>query len=475
MDNGYKRYKSQRKKHWDKIANFHQKYVNLGKSYHKILTEFYKFVVPVNMKVLELGCGEGDLIAALKPSQGVGVDFSSVMIQNARNKHSGLTFIEGDIHDVELEGTFDYIIISDLLNDLWDVQRALNHIKRYTTSETKIVFNFFSRVWELPLHIARKMKLATPILQQNWFSMTDVKDILYLTDYEVIKSGSEVLFPFRIPVLNGIFNRFLSKLWLFNLFNLTAVLVVRPKPVKSLPVVRVSVIVAAMNEEGHIPDIVRRVPEMGKGTELIFIEGGSRDDTWGAIKKVIGDNPDRDIKCARQDGKGKGDAVRKGFALATGDVFMILDADMTVAPEDLPIFYEAWMSGKAEFVNGVRLVYPMEEKAMRFFNFLGNKFFSIAFSWVLGQPIKDTLCGTKVLSRKHYKIIAENRQFFGDFDPFGDFDLIFGASKSNLKILDLSIRYHSRSYGETNISRWTHGLILLRMLVFAARKLKFRC
>ena len=152
---------------------------------------------------------------------------------------------------------------------------------------------------------------------------------------------------------------------------------------------------------------------------------------------------------------------------------MILDADLTVPPEDLPRFYEALVSGKGEFINGVRLVYPMEKEAMRTLNFLGNKFFSLAFSWLLGQPIKDTLCGTKVLWKQDYERIAANRSYFGDFDPFGDYDLIFGAAKLNLKIIDLPIRYRERTYGSTNISRWKHGLLLMRMVAFAARRIKF--
>ena len=152
---------------------------------------------------------------------------------------------------------------------------------------------------------------------------------------------------------------------------------------------------------------------------------------------------------------------------------MILDADLSVAPEDLPRFYEARHSGKADFVNGVRLVYPMEERAMRFLNQLGNKFFSLAFSWLLGQSVKDSLCGTKVLSRSDYAVIAANRAYFGEFDPFGDFDLLFGAAKYNLKILDLPIRYRERRYGATNIQRWSHGLLLLRMVVYALGRIKF--
>jgi glycosyltransferase involved in cell wall biosynthesis len=212
---------------------------------------------------------------------------------------------------------------------------------------------------------------------------------------------------------------------------------------------------------------------MGAGTELIFVEGHSKDETWAAIQQVAADNPQRKIKILQQTGRGKGDAVRAGFAVATGDVLMILDADLTMPPEELPKFYDVIASGRAEFANGVRLVYPMEEEAMQFLNLCANKAFGIIFTWLLGQPVKDTLCGTKVLTRAHYERIAGNRAYFGDFDPFGDFDLLFGAAKLNLKIADVPIRYRERTYGTTNIQRWKHGWLLLRMVMFAARKLKF--
>jgi glycosyltransferase involved in cell wall biosynthesis len=232
-------------------------------------------------------------------------------------------------------------------------------------------------------------------------------------------------------------------------------------------------VVPARNEAGNIEQIFARTPEMGAGTELIFIEGHSKDDTYQAIQAAIAKHPERSTQLFRQEGVGKGDAVRLGFRKATGDVLMILDADLTVAPEDLPRFFDALRSGDADFVNGVRLVYPMEKKAMRFWNLLGNKFFSLAFSWLLGQSIKDTLCGTKVLSRANYERVAANRAYFGDFDPFGDFDLLFGAARLSLRIVDLPIRYRERTYGTTNIQRWRHGWLLLRMLLFAARRLKF--
>ncbi len=261
----------------------------------------------------------------------------------------------------------------------------------------------------------------------------------------------------------------------FRYFFLVNFLIVRKKPnledFPKKPVV--SVIIAARNEEGNIADLFKRTPEMGEGTELVFVEGGSSDNTFQAIKNEINKNPEKEAYVYQQTGKGKGDAVRLGFSKASGNILMILDADMTVPPENLPLFYDALVTGKGEFINGVRLVYPMESKAMRFWNLVGNKFFSLAFSWVLRQPIKDTLCGTKVLTKENYEKIAANRAYFGEFDPFGDFDLLFGAAKQYLKIVDLPIRYRDRLYGDTNISRWRHGLILLKMVFFAAHKIKF--
>jgi glycosyltransferase involved in cell wall biosynthesis len=242
---------------------------------------------------------------------------------------------------------------------------------------------------------------------------------------------------------------------------------------KSLSEKTVSVVIPARNEAGTIEEAVLRTPEMGLRTEIVFVEGNSKDNTWEEIQRVQKAYPDRNIQTLKQTGKGKGNAVRDGFAAAKGDILMILDADLTVPPEDLPKFYNAIVRGHADFANGVRLVYPMREGAMQFLNMCANKTFSLIFTFLLGQPTKDTLCGTKVLSREHYQKIIQNRSYFGEFDPFGDFDLLFGADKLNLKICDIPIRYQERTYGTTNIQRWRHGLLLLKMVVFAAKKLKF--
>ncbi len=468
-------YRKNRMARWDDVAAGSDSWTGLGGYYHRRLAQIYQFLVPPGRRVLELGCGQGDLLSALRPSLGVGVDFSGEMIKRASRRHPHLHFVKADAHDLCLNGTYDVVILSDLVNDLWDVQTVLQQIARVVHPKTRIVLNTYSRLWELPLAAAQRLNLARPVLHQNWLTVEDITGLLGLADFEVVRSWQEILWPLSTPLLDVLSNRFAVRVWPFRHLALSNFVMARPSShaVSRSDEPLVSVIVPARNEAGNIRQIFSRTPELGRGTELVFVEGHSRDDTYTVIEKCRSEHPERRSKLLRQTGVGKGDAVRLGIAHAEGDILMILDADLTVPPEDLPRFYEALRSGKADFVNGVRLVYPMEKQAMRFLNLVGNKFFSLAFSWLLGQPIKDTLCGTKALWRADYQLIADNRKYFGDFDPFGDFDLLFGSAKLSLKMVDLPIRYRERTYGTTNIQRWKHGLLLLRMVLFAAARIKF--
>lgn len=469
------KHRIERIEHWNKVALKMHKWRGWGGYYHRRLKEIYSSVIPAGSKVLELGCGNGELLAALNPKNGVGVDFSGEMIALANECHPGLRFVQANAEEFTIEEQFDFVILSDILNEAWDVQELFEHVRGLLTQNGRLLINVHSRLWELPLTLAVKLGLAKPGLGENWLTVSDIDNLLNLSGFESIKSTHEILFPFGIPILAPFFNKFLVRFWPFNHLGLTNFMVAKfQKPAYShdtLP--RVSVIVPARNEAGNIENILSRVPEMGGGTEIVFVEGNSTDNTWDAILQGIGQHKEKQCLSFQQTGKGKGDADRLGFAKATGEILMILDADLTVPPEDLPRFYDALVSGKGDFINGVRLVYPMEEEAMRFFNLIGNKFFSLAFSWLLGQPVKDTLCGTKVMWKKDYERIADNRHVFGDFDPFGDFDLLFGAARLNYKIVDLPIRYRARTYGTTNIERWKHGWLLLRMVAFAARRIKF--
>ena len=470
------RYRAQRIAHWDEVARTSDRRRGAGGAYHRRLEQIYRTLIPPRRRVLEIGCGDGDLLSSLDPEEGIGVDFSAEMIRSARARHPRLRLVECDAADLDrLGGAFEFIVLSDLINDLWDVQEVLAAIRTLSTPRTRVILNFYSRLWALPLGVARRLRLARSTLAQNWLTVPDVTNLLGLTDFEIIRHWEEVLLPVPLPLMAPFCNRVLVKLWPFRFLALSNFLVARPAQREDATESErsVSVIVPARNEAGNIPAIFARTPVMGSETEIVFVEGHSRDDTLTAIEREIAGHPERSARLLRQSGVGKGDAVRLGFAEARGDVLVILDADLSVPPEDLPRFYEVLRSGKAEFVNGVRLVYPMEKQAMRVLNFLGNKFFGWAFSWLLGQPIKDTLCGTKALDRRAYAEIAANRSYFGDFDPFGDFDLLFGAARLDLKIVEVPIRYHERTYGTTNIQRWRHGWLLLQMCAVAAKRLKF--
>jgi SAM-dependent methyltransferase len=476
-DVAHEAYTSARIAHWDKVAADLDHGRSWSSAYHARLTKVFCTLVAPNQRVLEIGCGQADLLAALRPSFGLGVDFSGDMLRRAARRHPRLAFAQADAHWLDLgdDQPFDVVILSDLVNDLWDVEVAFAQLKRVTGPGSRLILNFYSRLWELPLDFTRAIGLSKPLLEQNWLTVQDIDNLLRLADFEVTRRWDEILLPLAAGGLEELANRYLARLWPLEVAALTHFVVARPAPradaSQAEPIV--SVIVPARNESGNIEAILDRTPEMGGGTEFVFVEGHSTDNTYAAIEREIACHPQRRCQLLRQTGKGKGDAVRLGFAHARGEVLMILDADMTVAPEDLPRFLDALRSGKGEFINGVRLVYPMQKQAMRFLNLIGNKFFSLAFSWLLGQSIKDTLCGTKVLSAANYRRIAAERAYFGDFDPFGDFDLLFGAARLNLKIVDLPIRYRERTYGTTNIQRWRHGLLLLRMVMFAARRIKF--
>lgn len=407
----------------------------------------------------------------------MGIDFSEKMISIARSRFNDVTFYEMAAEDIQLEEKFDLIILSNLIGFVDDVQNVFHELRKVCHVNTKIIITYYNYFWEPFIKLAESTGLKTKTPNQNWLSQQDIKNLLALAGFDVYRKVNTMLFPFYIPLISPFLNRFLVRMPIFKLFALNMYSFAKPLPSLVETVsdkFSVSIVIPARNEAGNIENAITRLPKFSKHLEIIFIEGNSTDNTWEVIQQVHEKYKDSyDIKIGQQTGQGKNDAVKKGFDMATGDILMILDADLTVPPEDLPKFYNAIASGQGDFINGSRLVYQMDKEAMRFLNLLGNKFFSLAFSWLLEQPFKDTLCGTKVIFKNDYDKLVSNQSYFGNFDPFGDFDLIFGAYKLNLKIVEIPIRYRERTYGSTNISRFTHGVILLKMCAFAARKIKF--
>lgn len=465
------------REHFDRLSAQRARFRRRNRYYYRQLVHHLKFIIAPGMKILEVGCADGYVLEQLEPAKGVGVDLSAAMIETARNRASRegldhLEFHQADAEAVTYTEQFDFVVLSDVLGNLLDIQQVLDNLRSACGAHTRIVIHYHSILWEPILGLAQRLKMKMPQPLHNWLSPADVDHFLTLSDYERVKFDRRILFPKYLPMISTLINRYVAPLPLINSLCMANFFVVRCKQHRLVSDYSSTILIPCRNEKGNIAPAIERIPLFGAAQEIIFVDGHSTDGTPDEIRRVMAEFPDKDIKFLAQPGTGKGDAVRHGFAHATGDILMILDADLTVPPEDLPKFYNAIASHKGEFINGTRLVYPMEKEAMRFLNILGNKFFSVALSWLLNQPLKDTLCGTKVIFRTDYERLAEGRDYFGDFDPFGDFDLIFGAAKLNLKILEVPIRYRDRTYGSTNISRFRHGWLLLKMTAFAMRKLK---
>lgn len=464
--------KEQRIAYYNEIAPKRDKYKKWNRLYYRTIYKYYTFTIPQGSKVVEIGCGTGDLLYRVRPSVGLGIDFSEEMIRIAREKYPQLEFRVADAEEMDLNEKFDYVIVSDLLSSLHDIQAALKNIRKLCHNQSKVVFSSYNYIWEPLLKFGELIRIKQKQPLQNWLTVKDIENLLYLEGFEPIKLERKLLIPKYIPILGFIFNRIFANLPGLNSLDLINFLTAKPL-VNERAEYSVSIVIPARNERGNIENAILRTPKFGTHQQFIFVEGNSSDNTFDEMLRVQKKYEDMDILVFRQSGKGKGNAVREGFERATGDVLMILDADLTTPPEDMPKFYDAIARGKGEFINGCRLVYPMEKQAMRFLNFMGNKFFGWFFSYLLGQRLKDTLCGTKVLFRQDYEKIQANRAYFGEFDPFGDFDLLFGAAKLNLKITEIIVRYREREYGSTQISRFRHGWLLIRMSFFAAGKIKF--
>ncbi len=456
-------------------ASIWQRFYKRNSYYHKDLEFLAKHLIPSDVSVLEIGCRGGEIISCLPNKVKVGVDWDDSLLALARKRSKKGTFIPLTEMKRRLKGkTFDYILISHAFSYIADVQKFIELLRDFSHSDTRIIVVYFNFLWKPVLDLSENLGLKLPSYKEpNWLTGTDTDNLLSLESFEKIGPGSRFLFPFYFPLISEFINRVICQLPGINSLCLTHYSIYRPTP--TAKDYSVSIVIPARNEAGNIQGILEKIPTLGTKTEVVFVEGGSKDNTWETIKKEVEDyRGELSIQAFRQGSpKGKGNAVRVGFSRAKNELLMILDADLTVGPDELVKFYEAASLGKGEFIIGSRLVYPMEKQAMRILNYFGNKFFSVAFSFLLGQRIKDTLCGTKVILSRNYQKIVKNRHLFGDFDPFGDFDLIFGSAKLNLKIIEIPIRYKERTYGKTNISRFAHGLLLLKMVAFAAKKLKF--
>jgi len=461
------------------IAGRREVWINRNRYYYELVRRLLRFLVEPRKKVLSVRCDTGSVLAAVRPSDGKGVDICAEIVEVARQQNPSFNFAVAFPDKDEFrelfgeDENFDYILFNDI-GDTVDVLQAFQNLKPLCRRHTRLLVTTYNHFWQPLITFAEWTGMKVPRVEQNWLSPSDIRNLMKLTGFEALETHRIVLLPKYVPLASAFLNRFCARLPFLNRLCMTQVVVARllPPPV-SKEQLSVSVIVPCKDEKGNVEAAVRRIPQLGRETEIVFCDDQSSDGTAEEVMLVRASYPHKEIRLEKGPGIYKSKNVWTGFNAATGDILMILDADLTTMPEQLIYFLEVIASGQAEFVNGSRLVYPVPKGAMNTANMLGNKFFSVAFTYLLGQRVKDTLCGTKVLWRSDWERIRPMLGSWGTEDRWGDYELLFGAAKLNLKILDLPVHYQERIYGSTKMTKvFRNGLVMLRMCWHGFLKLK---
>jgi 2-polyprenyl-3-methyl-5-hydroxy-6-metoxy-1,4-benzoquinol methylase len=464
--------------HLTQIAPRREQWIQHNTYYYDLLVRLLRFLVEPGKRVLSIRCDIAHLLRAVGPSRAKGIDICDEIIAIAKQRNPSFEFAVA-FPDKDAKQAFapnekfDYVLFNDI-GDTVDVLQAFQNLKPVCERHTRVLVITYNHLWQPLVTFAERVGMKVPRTEQNWLSTSDIGNLLRLAGFELLEAHRIVLLPKYVPLLSNFVNGFLARLPLVNRLCMTEVLVARAQP-KPIPPEQlcVSVIIPCKDERGNVEDAVQRVPELGAHTELIFCDDRSTDGTAEEVLRLKTAYQQRDIRLEHGPGISKAQNVWTGFNTARGDILMILDADLTTIPEELHYFMNAIASGQAEFVNGSRLVYPVPKGAMNTANMLGNKFFSLAFTYLLGQRVKDTLCGTKVLWRADWERIKPMLGNWGTEDRWGDYELLFGAAKLNLKITDMPVHYQERIYGTTKMTKvFRNGLIMLKMCWYGFIKLK---
>ncbi len=444
------------KEHFNRIAPAFDKWKSRNSYYHNQIKRFHASSIPKRKRILEIGCATGSLLASLEPEYGLGIDISEKMIEIARGKYPWLNFAVSDIGTLNIDGKFDYVILSNLLEYIPDCLDFFQKIKRFCSHNARVVITNVNPLWEPIMYLSTKLKLRTPDIQRNYITKRDVINMLTLCDYDIIEDGFRMLIPKRVFLVSGFLNKLFSRIPGVSNFCCMQYIIAWERPrILQAPEPSCSVIVPCFNELANIRECIARIPRMGKFTEIIVVDDGSSDGTGDIVSEIARKN--NEVSLVRHPvNRGKALAIKTGFENAKGDIVIILDADMAVPPEELPKFFYAIANGNAEFVNGTRMIYPMEKGAMRFFNFLGNKMFGMILSILVGQRNTDTLCGTKAMLRKYYEYINIDSRW-------GDFDLLFGAAKLKLKTVEMPVHYKRRIAGRSKMKAVKDGFLFLKV------------
>jgi len=450
---------------FDKLAPSYDQWKAKNDYYYNMMKSFLARMIPPGSRVLDIGCATGQILAAAQPNRGVGVDISGEMVKIASKKYPHYTFIHSSIEELQLDEKFDYIIMVDFIDQVYDVQRIFESLWRFCLPHTRIILTTVNPYWEPFLYLWERLGWKTPEVPHNFLDKGIITRLADMLDFTVSYSGFMLLMPVRIPLISYLANSVGVRIGGLNRLSFVQYMIIQPtvKNTTSLGL-GCSVIIPCYNEQDNIEEAIKRIPLMGKKTEIVVVNDGSQDQTADKVRALQKDYPDLRLIDYKPN-HGKGYAVRKGFEEATQEILMILDADFSTPPEELPRFFEPLNKGLCQFVNGTRMVYPMEKQAMRFFNLLGNKLFGYIMSFITQQKLTDTLCGTKAFYKFDLKRIK------WALDKWGDFDILFGCAKAGCKFMEVPVHYKTRISGESKMKAFRHGFHLLRACFLGFREL----
>lgn len=459
--------KSVIKEYFERVAPDWERWQKRNRFYHKTISNLLQGMIPPGSTVLELGSGVGDLLASLKPSSGMGFNVAPALTVRALQKHPQLEFYTIDVDSVSLPRPFEpqYIVMTNMLDYVHDVWDMMDSLKPAIREHTLLVISTNNPLWAPLLRLASKLGLRFPESPRNFITNKDICSVLHLQGFDIVEEGLTLPVPKRIPIIGTLINAIVPEVPVLRFVSSLQYIAARPRIPR--PPLSCSVVIPCHNEADNIQECLRRVPNFGAWTEIVVVDDGSTDETCQRVKEMMATDS-RVRLVVLEKNQGKANAVRAGFQAANGDVLMILDADMAVTPEELAKFLTPLQEGTADFVNGTRLIYPMQGKAMRVANFLGNKGFCFLASKVIRQRVSDTLCGTKAFLKRDFV-----RMPLGGAERWGDFDLLFGAARLKLRILEIPVHYTERRARKSKMRVMIDGWYFLWACLSGWRNLRF--
>ena len=408
---------------------------------------------------------------------GKNIDSKKIFIKEIDEKYeikykTNIHYINENTKDVISE--CDTILISDIEHQSNPTSSLLS-LSKIIRDDTKIIIISRNLVWMIFIKLLKSLFSFSP-KKNNFLPYSYLDNLFSICNLEVIRNEKIITLPIYIPFFTNLINR-IFRLPLLNIFCLSNITILKKKDqnFSNNKDLRVSFIIPCKNEENNIKTFENEIKNSNQSNEYLFGDDNSMDKTIDEIDKLSKKLNNNKILKYNGPGVCKSENVYKGIELSSGDIIVVYDADLTVDFKDVEFSIDILKNTNADFINCTRMIYPQKDGAMKFSNFIGNSIFANLFSLLFRKKITDTLCGTKIFFKKDWVKIKKNITGLGVKDLWGDFDLLIGAYKNNLKITEVPVTYHERKEDNTKMtSVFLNGIRMLSIVLVAFYKLRLK-